>query len=85
MFPFFSFSYCSASEEAGEHSKLGRDRIRTAYINWPKRYSIHMSSCEKKTTKLRGDGKRGRCCSVADWGTGWQVVSNCVVYCLFCK
>lgn len=40
MFPFFSFSYCPASEGAAGYKELGGERARTADLSQPKGYSI---------------------------------------------
>lgn len=66
------------------HNSLGEDRTRTAGLNWPKWCSIARDITWKNRNTvgswLRGQPQPG------DWlGISQQVVSNCVVHCLFWK
>lgn len=77
----FSFSCCPACKELLVHKELPGDRIRTADADWPRDIQHHMVL----GWAIKLEELTGRAELLKDWlGINWQVVSSCIVHCLFC-
>lgn len=71
-FSFLNFSYCSASKCSLRNMVLGEDKIRTAYLRWPKGCCISYDIIEKESLKKRGAWLEDYCC----FGTSWASISG---------